>query len=85
MRYLCRIDILIKLKRELNKEIWILPQRRRVREGGMAVSTKLEQFLLNQFKRGLNLQERENLWNIRKGFEILFVSNPGRENPEGFT
>ncbi|KAK0606662.1 hypothetical protein LWI29_002314 [Acer saccharum] len=56
-----------------------------MRESSMIVSTKQEQFLLNMFKRGLDCRERENLWNIRKNFEILFVPSTGREDPEGFT
>ena len=85
MGSLGRIIIFIKLEGKLDKEIWIFPQRRRMRESGMIVSTKQEQLLLNVFKRGLDCRERENLRNIRKSFEILFVSNSRREDPERFT
>ena len=52
---------------------------------GMIVSTKQEQLLLYLLKRGLDGRKLENLRDVRKSFEILFVPNFGREDPEGFT
>ena len=85
MSSLGRIRIFIKLEGKLDKEIWIFPQRRWMRERGMIVSTKKEQLLLYLLKRGLDGRKLENLRDFRKSFEILFVPNSGREDPEGFT